>query len=315
MITRSPSLWRKIQRENITCWKTLADFLQLTEQQRDTILPTSHFPLNLPRRLADKIKKGSLNDPILLQFLPSQKETASAVGYTKDPVGDRLAQKTPRLIHKYQGRALLYTTSACAMHCRYCFRQHYSTENKTTTPYDFAEELQLIAQDPSLSEIILSGGDPLSLSDQRLAQLIAQLNHIPHIKRLRFHTRFPIGIPERIDEDFCNMLKTSRMQIWFLLHANHASELDDEVMHAMRKIQALTIPTLSQTVLLKGVNDDLTTLKTLCERLVNNAITPYYLHQLDRVQGAEHFEVADSQAVILIEQLRNTLSGYAIPTL
>jgi len=299
--------WRKIQRQNFTCWKKLAEFLQLDPVH---ILKDSKFPLNLPLRLAQKIQKNTWDDPILLQFLPTNKEKEVVPGFTPDPVGDFAARKSSKLIKKYQGRALLVCTSSCAMNCRFCFRQNYDYE---TEDKSFAEEVKLIQQDSTLTEIILSGGDPLSLSNQTLANLIQQLDAIPHLERLRFHTRFPIGIPERIDEEFLSLLEQMRMQVFFVIHSNHPSELDSDVTAALKKIQKLGIPVLSHIVLLRGVNDTVATLKTHCEKLAANGILPYCLNQLDRVQGAAHFEVPETEGRALLAQLTELMSGYTVP--
>jgi EF-P beta-lysylation protein EpmB len=302
--------WRQVQRQNFTCWKKLASFLELDPVHFPKILKTSHFPLNLPLRLAQKIEKNTWEDPILLQFLPQQKERIRAPGFKKDPVGDSEARQTSKLLKKYQGRALLACTSSCAMNCRFCFRQNYEYETEVK---GFDKEIELLQEDSTLTEIILSGGDPLSLSNETLDKLIGQLDQIPHLKRLRFHTRFPIGIPERINEPFLALLEKRRMQVFFVVHSNHPSELDDEVLLALKKIQKLGIPVLNQTVLLKDVNDNIPVLKALCERLSDHGIIPYYLHQLDRVQGSAHFEVSEERGKELIEQLTELLSGYAVP--
>lgn len=300
-------LWRKIQQNNFTDWKTLTTYLDLS-------LPTPkekrHFPLNIPQRLAAKVEKGNPSDPILLQFLPTVEEDNKSPLFLIDPVGDTCARKTAKLLHKYEGRALLVTTSACAMHCRYCFRQHFEYE---TTDKTFAEELSYLRNDSSIKEIILSGGDPLSLSNRQLKLLLSQLAEIPHLQRLRFHTRFPIGIPERIDNEFLEMLEQCRLQTFFVIHSNHPKEWDDEIKQALKQIQKLGIPVLCQTILLKGVNDSASTLQELCELLVNQGILPYYLHQLDRVDGAMHFEVDPQVGTALIEELSRRLSGYALP--
>lgn len=308
----TPPLWRQIQRETFTHWEKLADFLQLSDVQRQQILPKSPFPLLLPKRLASKIAKGTLDDPILKQFLPITSEQTIAPGFVADPVQDATFRKKSKLLHKYQGRVLLICTSVCAMHCRYCFRQNFSYEQEDKT---FSEEIDLVRQDSSLHEVILSGGDPLSLTDNMLGELLKQLSSIPHVKRIRFHTRFPIGIPERIDDAFLAMLEgvASRKQIWFVVHTNHAAELDDTILDALKRIQKLGIPVLNQAVLLKGVNDTVEALEQLCELLVNHGIQPYYLHQLDRVASASHFEVDAEEGRQLISQLTTRLSGYAIP--
>lgn len=310
MHANKPPLWREIQRTNFTDWKELCQFLELEVDDLRDVCHISHFPLNLPRRLAEKIEKGSINDPILRQFLPTTAEKIVSDGFCSDPVGDVPSQKTSKLLHKYQGRALLLCSSACAMHCRYCFRQHF---DYATSQKGFADELEAIRNEASLSEIILSGGDPLSLSNRELKSLIESLSTIPHVKRIRFHTRFPIGIPERIDPEFLEIMKASRPQIFFTIHSNHAREWDDDVRFAMKQIQKLGIPVLCQTVLLKGVNDDSKTLQSLCETLVDQGIIPYYLHQLDKVLGTLHFEVSETNGLELMTELSARLSGYAVP--
>lgn len=300
-------IWRQIQKKNFTDWKKFAAFLQIDSAH---ILPSPRFPLNIPLRLASKIEKNNLNDPILRQFLPTKSELKETLGFTSDAVGDTSSLKAKKMLHKYKGRALLVCTSGCAMNCRFCFRQKfpYETEEKS-----FDKELEMIAADSSLSEIILSGGDPLSLSDRTLKELITNLDAIPHLKRLRFHSRFPIGIPERIDTSFLNILKSTRLQVFFLIHCNHPSEFDSDVMIALKKIQHLGIPVLNQSVLLKGVNDSVPILKSLVETLVDNGIVPYYLHQLDRVQGTAHFEVSEETGRSLLNELSKEVSGYALP--
>lgn len=297
--------WRVIQKKSFTDWKKLVEYLELDP---DTVLPNPKFPLNLPFRLAQKIHKGDRNDPILRQFLPTEKELTITPGFVSDPVGDRASRKGKKLLHKYKGRALLVTTGACAMNCRFCFRKNFDYEVAS-----FDEELEVIAADDSIEEIILSGGDPLSHSDQTLKKLISSLDKIPHLKRLRFHTRFPVGIPERIDASFIKLLKSTRLQVFFILHSNHPRELDTDVRKAIKKIQLLGIPVLSHTVLLKGVNDDFATLKALFSKFIEYSILPYYLNQLDKVQGAAHFEVEEKRGISLMKELAKELPGYALP--
>lgn len=303
-------MWQEIKKQNFTNINSLLDFLEWDPSMRASIDYKPNFLLNLPRRLAEKIDKKNLNDPILKQFLPTNAENTSPLHFGCNPVGDKEAQKTPKLLHKYKGRALLLTTSACAMHCRYCFRRHFPYEREAK---GLAQEMEVIRQDPSLSEIILSGGDPLSLSDYTLENLIKELGQIPHIKRLRFHTRFPIGIPERISENLLKILSNASMQIIFVIHCNHPLEFDHDVKNALKKIQKLGIPVLNQAVLLKGVNDNIETLRLLCELLANCGILSYYLHQLDQVTGAHHFEVEEALGKTLVEELSKSLSGYAVP--
>ncbi len=305
-------LWRQIQKENFTAIGKLAEFLELSPTLQEELLPRARFPLNLPRRLAEKIEKNTLDDPILKQFVPVKKELLQTPGFTPEPVEDTKFCKTPRTLHKYQARALLLPTSACAMHCRFCFRKNFPYETK---PSQFQEEIAYIASEKSLSEIILSGGDPLSLSDAALNSLFQGLDNIPHIERIRFHTRFPIGIPERINDSFLNILKTSSKQIVFIIHSNHPKELDQDVFQALKSVQKLGIPVLNQSVLLKGVNDDEKTLLTLSEALTGQGILPYYLHLLDLVEGSSNFLVTDERAKELVQYLTEHTSGYAVPKL
>lgn len=299
--------WRQIQRQNITRLDQLLDFLKISST---SLCVDSKFPINIPLRLAKKMPKGTLDDPLIRQFVPLRDENHISPGFTDDPVGDLGCQRSPKLLHKYQGRVLLVTSSACAMHCRYCFRKEFPYETEVK---DFANELNLIAQDDSISEVILSGGDPLSLSDARLQSLFEAIGAIPHIRRIRIHSRFPIGIPERITPELLEIFSSSKKQIYFVTHTNHPRELDQDIFAAFQQLQRLGITVLNQAVLLQGVNDDFATLHQLLETLCDHGILPYYLHQLDRVQGTAHFEVPIEKGKQLIEQLRNSLPGYAVP--
>lgn len=302
--------WRDIQRKNFVHWEKLSDFIELDPLEKRHILQRSHFPLNLPYRLAEKIRKGTLDDPILRQFVPTMDEQIDLPGFGDDPVGDASCRESKKLIHKYEGRVLLVCTSACAMHCRYCFRQNfdYETEKK-----GFTDELSLIAEDDSIREVILSGGDPLSLSDEILQNLLQEIDAIPHVRRIRFHSRFPIGIPERVTPELIAILKNLRARVWFVTHCNHPKELDQDVLQAFAELQCAGIVVMNQAVLLRHVNDDVKTLKELAEVLADHGILFYYLHQLDRVRGASHFEVSEEKGKQLIRQLSAQLSGYAVP--
>ena len=306
----APPLWKQILRTNFVDVAKLADFLELTAEQRRRLEHRPRFALNLPMRLAEKITKRTLNDPLLKQFLPVDDENIPMSSFSSDPVGDSACRKGQKLLSKYHGRVLLIATSACAMHCRFCFRQHFDYDVADKL---FEQELQIIAEDPSINEVILSGGDPLSLDDKVLGGLIDRIAAIPHVRKLRFHTRFPVGIPERIDADFLDILRRCRLQMWFVVHTNHAMELDEDIYQALKSIQRLGIPVITQTVLLEGVNDDVDILAKLCSDLVDNGIMPYYLHQLDRVQGAVHFEVPEERGRGLIRELAKRLPGYAVP--
>jgi len=301
--------WRSIQRQNFTKIKDLIDFLELSEDHKKLVLNASSFPLNIPNRLAKKIKKNTLDDPILKQFVPLIDEKIVDPNFRIDPVNDRSFCKSAKLLKKYKHRALLLCTSACAMHCRYCFRQNFPYEKKTT---EFQKEIEIIKKDKTIKEVILSGGDPLSLGNLELRLLLDSINEIEHVKRIRFHTRFIIGIPERIDEYLLESFQKINKQIFFVVHVNHPIELDGDVICHLQQIQKLGIPILTQTVLLKGVNDSLDILKELSEKLVDNGIIPYYLHDLDPVQGATHFNVDEKKGIDLIKSLREEVSGYGV---
>lgn len=304
--------WRQIQRKNFTRLEELTAFLELTEDQKQKLWEKPRFVLNLPRRLAEKIEKGTLDDPILRQFVPLQEERISSPGFKADPVEDLAMRKCQKLLHKYEGRALLLVSGACAMHCRFCFRQNFPYETAET---GFEKEIETIRADTTLREIILSGGDPLSLSNETFQCLFAALASCKHIMRIRFHTRFPIGIPERIDSGLLDLFSKHPQQIVFIIHCNHPRELDLDVLAALRSIGKLGIPLLNQSVLLKGVNDEEETLLTLCQTLVDSGILPYYLHLLDRVEGSAHFEVSVERGRQLIDHLQKNLSGYGVPRL
>jgi EF-P beta-lysylation protein EpmB len=304
-------LWRQLQRESFTALDKVALFLELDPENKARLLSHKKFPLLLPRRLAAKIKKNDLKGPIAKQFLPVLEETFLQEGFVSDPVEDGSFRKTGKLLQKYQGRALILSTSVCAMHCRFCFRQNFSYEKEKS---GFEEELAYLKEDTSIHEVILSGGDPLSLSDEALKALFASLNELEHIRLVRFHSRFPIGIPERITEEFLEALTSCKKQIFFMLHVNHSEELDDDHFRAFKKIQCLGIPILTQTVLLKDVNDDKESLKTLFLLLVSHGLIPYYINHLDQVQGAGHFMVSKEKGLALLKELRSELPGYALPT-
>lgn len=305
-----PPSWREIQRRNITQIEELINFLELSEEQASKILDRSHFRLNIPLRLVQKIEKKTLFDPLLKQFLPQVEEEKEVIGFHSDPVGETVSKCAPRMLHKYHGRVLLVTTNSCVMHCRYCFRRHF---DYATSDRNFEKEVELIRNDSSIKEVILSGGDPLSLSNRILGELLQQLESISHLTKLRIHTRFPIGIPERVDKELVEILTKSRLKVYFVIHTNHPKELDDHLFSYLHRLQKKGVVLLNQSVLLKGVNDDLDTLRELFETLVDQGVIPYYLHQLDRVEGGAHFEVTKERGHKLIDELRKLLPGYAVP--
>ncbi|MCH9621837.1 MAG: L-lysine 2,3-aminomutase [Chlamydiia bacterium] len=298
--------WRLVQKKGFTNLDDIAQFLSLDKDKKARLITKKEFPLHLPLRIAQKMPKNCLENPLALQFLPLDLELSDE-GMI-DPVGDVASSKGKALLHKYEGRALLLVTGACVMHCRYCFRQNYSYES------EIDKAIAIIRQDPSIKEVILSGGDPLSLSDRALSALMAQIEDIDHVEIIRFHTRFLIGVPERVTDKFLYTLKSSSKQIVFVLHVNSALELDSDIFSELSKIQKLGVPVLTQTVLLKGVNDSKQKLYDLFWGLVVHGVIPYYLHSLDRVKGSLHMEVSKKEGVKLINSLRDCLPGYAVPT-
>jgi EF-P beta-lysylation protein EpmB len=271
------------------------------------------FPLFAPRGYIARMQPGNPHDPLLRQVLPLGEELAEVPGFTGDPVGDAEAAQSPGLLHKYHGRALLVTTGACAIHCRYCFRRHFPYSETPRSPADWQPAIDLIAADETIEEVLLSGGDPLTLVDEHLAALVARLAQVPHLKRLRIHTRLPIIIPERVTAELLAWLRGTRLTPLVVVHANHANELDESVAAALARLVDAGIPVLNQAVLLRGVNDSPAALIDLSRRLVNLRVLPYYLHQLDRVAGAAHFEVPIARGIELIAALHAALPGYAVP--
>jgi EF-P beta-lysylation protein EpmB len=271
------------------------------------------FPLFVPRGFLARMRPGDPDDPLLRQVLPLSKEIDEVRGFVIDPVGDTAATRQPGLLQKYQGRALLITTGACAVHCRYCFRRHFPYDESPRSMDAWRPALDEIADDRTIHEVILSGGDPLTIVDAALGELVNQLAAIPHVRRLRIHTRLPIMIPERVTEELLCILRGSRFAPIVVLHANHANELDSHVARALAKLADAGVVLLNQAVLLRGVNDSIDAQAALCERLVDLRVMPYYLHQLDRVAGAAHFDVPVDTGRRIVKQLRGRLPGYAIP--
>jgi EF-P beta-lysylation protein EpmB len=273
------------------------------------------FPLRVPRGFVARMRRGDPADPLLRQVLPLDAELAPAPGYGSDPVGELAAMTVPGLLHKYRGRALLVTTGACAVHCRYCFRRHFPYGEANPAPGQWERALDYLAGDPTLTEVILSGGDPLVLPDERLAGLARALERIPHLRRLRVHTRLPVVLPERVDGPLLDWLCGTRLQPVVVIHANHAAELDDAVRAALHALRARGVSLLNQAVLLRGVNDSVAAQAALSEALFAAGVLPYYLHALDPVAGAAHFAVPDAVARTLHAALRTRLPGYLVPRL
>jgi EF-P beta-lysylation protein EpmB len=271
------------------------------------------FPLFAPWPYIARMKAGDPADPLLLQVLPLGAELEERQGFTADPVGDGEAKLIPGLLQKYHGRALLVATGACAVHCRYCFRRHFPYSEGPRSPDDWQPAIERIAADPTIDEVLLSGGDPLTLVDSHLTELAERLAAIPHVRRLRIHTRVPIVIPSRVTDELLAWLRGTRLTPIMVVHANHANEIDERTAAALSKLVDVGIPVLNQSVLLARVNDTAEALIALSRRLIDLRVMPYYLHQLDRVRGAAHFEVPIARGLTLIEQMRAALPGYAVP--
>ncbi len=271
------------------------------------------FPVFVPREFADRMTPGDADDPLLRQVLPVAAERHKLPGYTTDPVGDLAAHTRAGALTKYEGRALLVVTGTCAVHCRYCFRRHFPYEQRPAGLSGWQPTLDALAADPQLEEVLLSGGDPLTLADDWLEALAEQLSQIPHLRRLRIHTRLPILIPSRVNDRLLAWIRRSRLRTILVVHANHPQELGPDVRGSLERLVAAGIPTLNQSVLLRGINDRTSTLVELSRRLIDAGVMPYYLHQLDRVQGAAHFEVPVARGRQLVAAMRRSLPGYAVP--
>jgi EF-P beta-lysylation protein EpmB len=273
------------------------------------------FPLRVPRGFVARMRRGDPRDPLLRQVLPIGEELADAPGFVDDPVGDLAVARAPGVLAKYHGRMLVVATGACAVHCRYCFRRHfpYAAENPRGDGWRAA--LDALAADPTVTEAILSGGDPLSLSDARLRELSLGLSALPNLRRLRIHTRLPVVLPSRIGAELLAWLAPLPMQKVVVLHANHAAEVGPELAAACAALRGAGATLLNQSVLLRGVNDSPEALVDLSEALFAAGVLPYYLHQLDRVRGAAHFEVPDAHATALLAAAAARLPGYLVPRL
>jgi EF-P beta-lysylation protein EpmB len=278
------------------------------------------FPLRVPRGFVSRMRRGDPADPLLLQVLPTAAELVAAPGYTADPLAETPeagspVSPLPGVLHKYRGRALLLVTGACGIHCRYCFRRHFPYGDHARWGEGFGRALEWLAASPGIEEVILSGGDPLAASDERLAELAAGLDGIPHLRRLRVHTRMPVILPERVDTALLDWLTGGRLQPVVVLHANHARELDCTVAAAVARLRLAGVTVLNQAVLLAGVNDSVEALAELSRALFAAGALPYYLHVLDRVSGAAHFDVPEARARELVRGVMAELPGYLVPRL
>src|SRR5690242_2194431 len=307
--------WRQSLRNAITDAHELLEALDLGALADRLPARDAGFDLRVPRGFVARMRRGDPRDPLLLQVLPQIAEDEDTPGFVDDAVGDLAARSAHGVLHKYEGRALLIAAGTCAVNCRYCFRRHFPYSEEIAAANGWREALAHVRADSSIHEVILSGGDPLVLSDAKLREFSSGLEAIPHVRTLRIHSRVPVVLPERVDAGFCEWLASLPFRRVVVLHANHPNELDDPVHAACVRLARAGAALLNQSVLLRGINDDADTLAGLCERLFDFGVLPYYLHQLDRVRGTAHFEVADDASRDLLKALRARLPGYLVPRL
>jgi EF-P beta-lysylation protein EpmB len=309
-----PSTWQQELAAAIRDPDVLIDALGLPDDLRaGARQAVTLFPLMVTRSFLRRMRSGDPHDPLLLQVLPSCAEKEAVDGFEADPLAEHEAHKAPGLLQKYAGRALVISTGACAIHCRYCFRRSFPYGEEPRRMADWEPAFAELEADTSIHEIILSGGDPLMLTDARLTEMIRRLDTIGHLARLRIHTRLPIVLPSRVTRPLVKLLRATRMTPIVVVHANHPAEVVDDCARTLRRLVRCGISVLNQAVLLRGINDSVEALATLSERLVNLGVMPYYLHQLDRVAGTAHFEVPEGRGLELIAELRRRLPGYAVP--
>ena len=325
MITRSAlsvhtiehfSSWQDELANTISSPEQLLSLLELDNSLLpDAIQASQTFALRVPHSYINRMERGNPEDPLLKQVLPLGKECQEVKGYTFDPLAEQSQNPCDGVIHKYKGRLLLIVSGACAVNCRFCFRRHFPYQDNHLSSESWQKAVDYIAADSSIHEVILSGGDPLAANDRRLAKMTAALNDIEHVKTLRIHSRLPVMIPERITNSMLDWFARQRLKPVMVIHCNHPNEIDDHVRASLRKLQQAGVILLNQGVFLKGINDDADTLAELSNTLFEAGVLPYYMHLLDKVQGAAHFDVPDAEAIRIIEELKAKCSGYLIPRL
>ncbi len=316
-LAQSTADWQSQLRDVITTRRELLDTLGLSASDVGfSSGACEDFPLKVPRSFVQRMRSGDPRDPLLLQVLSSSREMTETPGYSRDPVGESGATIPRRgIIHKYHGRVLLIVSGGCAVHCRYCFRRHFPYNENQNSRQQWREALDYIRADSSIEEVILSGGDPLVATDEQLQQLVGEIAAIPQVQRLRIHSRLPVVIPARVTDALLDAITHARLQTIMVIHCNHAHEIDESVAAALTALRRRDITTLNQAVLLAGINDSLETQLALSQRLFATGTLPYYLHLLDKVQGAAHFDVAESEALLLLTALSSRLPGYLVPKL
>lgn len=310
--------WQTSLRQAVRSLDELLGILGLSREELPGLDATSSFPLLVPREYVQRMEVGNPRDPLLAQVLPRAEENLQVDGFGLDAVGDGPSARLPGILHKYQSRALLIATGLCAVHCRYCFRRHYPYEDSPASLAQWDESLRYLEENPQIDEVILSGGDPLSLGNAKLFGLLGRVASLSHVSRVRIHTRFPVMIPSRIDSDFLERLEAIAFgpegkPVWIVLHVNHAREIDGPLVEVCQRLRRSGAILLNQAVLLRGVNDTFESQRDLCKGLADAGVVPYYLHQLDRVAGTAHFECDEQLGESIVARLRTELSGYATP--
>ena len=314
--TSLPEDWRTQLREAYrTPQQLLAALGFSTAQQTIMLADDQGFVTLVPKAFAQKMRPQDPTDPLLLQVLPRAQEATTDPSFNNDPLQEASFNPMPGIVHKYQGRALLIAAGHCAINCRYCFRRHYPYGDQKRARSEWQQSLSYIEQHPDIEEIILSGGDPLALTDSKLFELITAIEAIPHVNRLRIHSRLPIVLPQRITLKLCQRLERSRLTCVMVVHANHANELAEDVAQACTQLREHKVHLLNQSVLLAQVNDNLASLKELSERLFELGVMPYYLHLPDHVAGTTHFFVSLERGQSIVAQMQACMSGYLVPKL
>ncbi len=303
--------WQSILKSSVKTLQQLADELGISLKINQPI----HFPLRVTQSFVDRMERGNPQDPLLLQVLPQTIENISTPGFELDPLREQKLNPISGLIHKYQSRVLVTLTQACAVHCRYCFRQHFSYHENTPGKAGFTQIIDYVTADKHISEVILSGGDPLMAKDHLILDFASQLQKISHVKTLRFHSRLPIVLTERISDSLLDCLDQIYLKKVMVTHCNHPNEINDDVMAACARLQQHGVTLLNQTVLLKNINNDASTLIRLSEKLFDCGILPYYLHLPDKVEGTAHFDVSEQEARHIMKTVTAKLAGYLVPKL
>lgn len=315
-LTTTLADWKRELRAAVSDVDELLALLRLSSHPlAKRLLRDSSFPLRVPRPFIARMKPGDPDDPLLRQVLPLTDEHREVPGFSEDPLQESGHNPVPGIVHKYRGRVLLITTPVCAVNCRYCFRRHFPYEENTPGKRQWLDSLNYIADDPSISEVILSGGDPLATDDRHLHWLVSRIESIGHIRRLRIHTRLPVVIPSRIDSDCLAWMTATRLKLCVVVHINHSREIDADLCAAIDRLRLAGVPVFNQSVVLKGVNDSADILAGLSEMLFDIGVIPYYLHLLDPVAGASHFHTEQAEALDLYRQLQARLPGYLVPRL